>query len=348
MKRITTRYLALGLMLFLTLPTTVFAEPFKINGKPVPATVATVNGVPLDSQLLISEVKVYSLMNRQKNHTLSDQEMAEFSRQALSRLVDQELIYQQARKKNIHVDPKNIEKRLQEVRQQFPSEELFHTALEMQGLTLDLLKIKFEKQSVEEATIREEVAPHVKVNDPEVEDFYRKNLDKFQTPEKYEAHHIFVSALQPGPHDQKFENEATRKKAERLNALIDQDAAEKIKDLYRQLQEGADFAALAQEHSEDNVTGKKGGGWGPVALSEFPDVLANAFRQLKQGDFSEPVRSPYGYHLLKWTKKIPAGHIPLPDIKTDILNALLKEKTMSEHQKMVAEMRKKADIKLFY
>ena len=36
-----------------------------------------------------------------------------------------------------------------------------------------------------------------------------------------------------------------------MNALVDQDAAEKIRDLHRQLQEGANFAELAKEHSED-------------------------------------------------------------------------------------------------
>ncbi len=220
--------------------------------------------------------------------------------------------------------------------------------MDFQGLSIDLLKIKFEKQMVEEATIRQEVAPHVKVGDPEVEAYYRENLDKFQTPEQYEVHHIFTAALQPDPHSQKFTDEATRKKAERLNALVDQDAAEKTQDLARQLKEGADFAELAKAHSEDNATGEKGGSWGPVALDEFPEVLAQALRRLKQDEISEPVRSPYGYHILKWTKKIPAGHIALSEIKTDILNALLKKKTLDEHRKMLSKMREQADIKLFY
>ena len=340
--------LALGLILTFMTPGGAGAEPFTINGKPVPETVATVNGVKLDSQLLVSEIKVYHLMNRQNNQTLSEQEMAEFSQQALSRLVDQELIYQQARKKNIRIDPKIIGQRVQEVREQFPSEELFHAAMDLQGLTVDLLKTKFEKQMVEEAIIRQEVAPNVKVGDPEVEAYYQENLDKFQTPEQYEVHHIFAAAQQPDPHDQKFMDEATRKKAKRLNALVDQDAAEKTQDLYRQLKEGADFAELAKAHSEDSATGKKGGSWGPVVLSELPDDMANALGRLKQDEISEPVRSPYGYHLLKWTKKIPAGHIALSEIKTDILNALLKKKTLSEHQKMVSKMREQADIQLFY
>ncbi len=342
-----TRSLGLILIMIFSTPGGTFAEPFQVNGKTVPPTVASVNGVTLDSQLLISEIKVHRLMNRQQNKTLSEKELSEFSHQALSRLVDQELIYQQAHKMHIRIEPKLLEQRVQEIRNQFPSEDLFNTALDLQGLTLDLLKTKFEKQMVEEALIRQKVVPRVQVSDAEVAAFYRKNLDRFRTPEQYEAHHIFTAALQPGAH-QPIEDAAARKKAERLNALVDRDAAEKIKDLHRQLQAGADFAELAKEHSEDTTTGKKGGSWGALALSELPEVLAQVLQGLKQNEISEPVRSPYGHHILKWTQKIPAGHRPLSEIKADILNALLREKTLSEHQKMVAQMRQQADIKLFY
>ena len=176
------RSLALCLMLLLMLPATAPAEPFQVNGKPIPDKVAVVNGVALDSQLLISEIKVYRLMNRQKSKVLSEKELAEFSHQALARLVDQELIYQEARKKSILIDPKLLEQRVQEIRKQFPSEQMLHTALDMQGLTMDLLRTKFEKQMIEEALIRQEVVPHVKVGDPEVEAFYQEHLDRVQNP----------------------------------------------------------------------------------------------------------------------------------------------------------------------
>ena len=342
------RSLALGLILTLTLPVVTFAEAFQVNGKSIPEKVAVVNGVALDSQLLVSEIKVYRLMSRQKNKTLTEKEMEEFSHQALARLVDQELVYQQAHKKNIRIEPQLVEQKVEEVRKQFPSPQMLQTALDMQGLTIDLLKIKFEKQMVEEALIRQEVVPNVKVGDPEVNAFYQEHLDRFKTPEQYEIHHIFTASLQPEAHGKTIEDPALRKKAERLNALVDQDAAEKIQDLHRQLQKGADFAALAKEHSEDNKSGEQGGSWGAVALSELPETLSTALKKLKQNKISEPVRSSYGYHILKWTKLIPAGHVKLSEIKTDIMNSLLRDKTLAEHKKMVSKMREQADIKLFY
>ena len=342
------RSLALGLVLTLASPMAASAEPFKVNGKPIPDKVASVNGVALDSRLLISEIKVYLLMTRQKNRTLTEKEIAEFSHQALARLVDQELIFQETRKKNILIDPKLLDQRVQEIHKQFPSEAMLRTALDMQGLTLDLLKTKFEKQMAEETLIRQEVVPNVKVEDPEVEAFYQEHLDRFQTPEKYEVHHIFVAALHSDGREKKITDPALRKKAERLNALLDEDAAEKIRGLDHQLQDGADFAALAKEHSEDGKSGANGGGWGTVPLTDLPESIASELKKLKQNQASGPVRSPYGYHIVKWTNIIPAGHVKLLEVKTDIMNALLRKKTLSEHQKMVSKMREHADIQLFY
>ncbi|NIP99982.1 MAG: hypothetical protein GWM98_05945 [Nitrospinaceae bacterium] len=114
------------------------------------------------------------------------------------------------------------------------------------------------------------------------------------------------------------------------------------------MRRGGDFAALAKEHSEDEATRPKGGLWGQVALKDLPPKMAEAVRGLKQNEVGEPFRSRYGYHLFKWTKKIPAGHVPLSEVKTDIMNLLLREKTLTEHRKMVGQLRKKARIQLFY
>jgi len=105
---------------------------------------------------------------------------------------------------------------------------------------------------------------------------------------------------------------------------------------------------LAKENSEDSKSGSKGGSWGAVELSELPEILADELKKLNRNEISEPVRSSYGYHILKWTNIIPAGHVKLSKIKADLMNRLLREKTLSEHQKMVSKMREQADIQLFY
>ena len=69
-----------------------------------------------------------------------------------------------------------MEQRVQEVQKQFPSEQMLQTALDMQGLTMDLLKTKFEKQMMEEALIRQEVVPNVKVERSGSGSFFTRNI----------------------------------------------------------------------------------------------------------------------------------------------------------------------------
>ena len=80
-------FIVLCLMATVVIPNKAVAAPFHVNGKTVPPTVASVNGVTLDSQLLISEMKVFRLMGRQQNRTFSENDLSEFSLHPLSRLV---------------------------------------------------------------------------------------------------------------------------------------------------------------------------------------------------------------------------------------------------------------------
>ncbi|MAT85323.1 MAG: molecular chaperone SurA [Gammaproteobacteria bacterium] len=76
-----------------------------------------------------------------------------------------------------------------------------------------------------------------------------------------------------------------------------------IEDIHQRLQDGADFAALAEEYSEDPGSALNGGdlGWtsGNEFVAEFQQVLADT----PTGDLSEPFRSQYGWHVLEVTDR---------------------------------------------
>jgi peptidyl-prolyl cis-trans isomerase SurA len=80
----------------------------------------------------------------------------------------------------------------------------------------------------------------------------------------------------------------------------------KIFDIYKKLEQGDDFSIIAQEHSDDLSSAKKGGklpkfGTG-MMIKSFEDV---AFNLKEEGDFSEPFHTQYGWHILKLLKKYP-------------------------------------------
>lgn len=90
------------------------------------------------------------------------------------------------------------------------------------------------------------------------------------------------------------------------DSLNGDSARQKIDDIYKKLEQGGDFGTIARDHSDDPSSAQKGGvlpkfGTGRM-IKPFEEV---AFRLKKEGDFSEPFQSAYGWHILKLLKKYP-------------------------------------------
>ncbi|NND34008.1 MAG: hypothetical protein HKN76_15575, partial [Saprospiraceae bacterium] len=74
----------------------------------------------------------------------------------------------------------------------------------------------------------------------------------------------------------------------------------KIDSLYQLLENGADFATLARQHSDDKSTASQGGYLGFFGINKYESVFENtAFRLREDGDYSRPIRSSLGWHIIK-------------------------------------------------
>ncbi len=125
---------------------------------------------------------------------------------------------------------------------------------------------------------------------------------------------------------------------------------EKIDEIYQSLEQGDDFARIAQEHSDDLSSSRKGGklpkfGTGRM-ISEFEDV---AFSLENEGDYSEPFSTQYGWHILKLDKKypVPSYEELKPRLEAKVKNgsrAGYVERSLA--QKVGADYRLVIDMKL--
>ena len=141
----------------------------------------------------------------------------------------------------------------------------------------------------------------------EIAAWYRQHQDQFRTPERRRAGHLLITV--PADAD---ENARTQSR-------------ERIFELERQLRDGADFAALAQAHSMDVGTASDGGDLGFVAEGDLDEAVMNAIEGLSAGEISQPVRSAYGWHLVRVTE-IQGGEIPpLADVREQIQTKLRDE-----------------------
>jgi len=85
-------------------------------------------------------------------------------------------------------------------------------------------------------------------------------------------------------------------------------AEESINDIYRKLQDGASFSELAKQNSDDKESAVRGGKLNWFGAGEIISDFAEAAFAIKDtGNYSKPVRSPYGWHIIKLIDKKPHG-----------------------------------------
>jgi len=97
--------------------------------------------------------------------------------------------------------------------------------------------------------------------------------------------------------------------------LTDAEGLEKAKAIRQRLVDREDFAKVAREESYD-ATAEKGGDMGEIGHGRTLPQFETAAFALKPGDISEPVRTPYGYHIIQVQSRSVK---PLADVKDDIL-----------------------------
>jgi peptidyl-prolyl cis-trans isomerase D len=157
------------------------------------------------------------------------------------------------------------------------------------------------------------------VSDAEVAANYEENKALYMEPERRRVAHILVENLE--------DDAAAQAKAEAILA---------------ELQNGADFATLAQEKSDDLVSAELGGDldWIDRDMME-PEFEEAAFALANVGDFSDVVQTEFGYHIIKLTDYEPEQVKALADVSADIKAQLELDKRLNlfyEIQTQVADL----------
>ena len=117
---------------------------------------------------------------------------------------------------------------------------------------------------------------------------YEEEQGRFVTPEQRRVSHILFEV-------------AVDAKQEDIDQVL-----QKAREVETQLRNGGDFVALAKEHSADSGTAANGGDLGFVSQGALPAELEQAIAELKVGEITAPVKTSYGYHIVKLTAHTPA------------------------------------------
>ena len=118
----------------------------------------------------------------------------------------------------------------------------------------------------------------------------------------------------------------------------------RARSLLGQVGDGADFATLAAQHSLAPEA-SKGGALAPFARGEMPEVFDHAF-DLKPGQLSGVLESPYGFHILMLEAKLPEQEAELDEFRAEIRSELEQERLAKLERDWIRELRRTSDIRL--
>jgi len=164
-----------------------------------------------------------------------------------------------------------------------------------------------------------EIAKKIVVTDEKLKAFYEEQKDQYTTPERRKISHILFAV-----------NDKTSEKA----------ALEKAQKAKQELA-NKDFAVLASEISDDKATAKAGGDLGLFNVGVMEKAFEDAATALKQGEVSDPVKSAFGYHLIKVTELLPGEIKSFDSVKNELTKAYQKaqaENAFYESGEKLAEL----------
>jgi peptidyl-prolyl cis-trans isomerase C len=244
-------------------------------------------------------------------------------------LIGYRLLTQEAAARKVAVPDADVDKRMAEIRQQFPTEEAFRQTLEQRQLTVEKLRTETRSELTVEKMLEDELASKVAVKPEQVTDFYQKNPDKFQQGERVRASHILIP-LPP-----------------KADAAAKQQAQAKATEVLAEVKSGKDFAALAKQYSQDPGSGPNGGDLGFFQKGQMVGPFENTAFSLKPGEISELVETQFGFHIIKVTEKQASRTVPIDEVRPQIEEFLEGQNRQEQARLFVEALKARGKVEIF-
>lgn len=174
-----------------------------------------------------------------------------------------------------------------------------------------------EKRKVRYALIDVQgIRDRITVTPQDVQRYYEDNAQQYSTPEQVRASHILLKT------EGKNEDEV-KKLAE---------------DLSKKAKAGANFADLAKKYSEDESNNSKGGDLDFFSRGQMVPEFDSVAFSLEPGQVSDPVKTSFGYHVIKLTEKRAATSRPLAEVQAQIEDQIKWQRAQDEAQRIADDV----------
>jgi peptidyl-prolyl cis-trans isomerase SurA len=299
----------------------------RVSGKPV----ARVNGAVLtDVDLQREEFAIFPYA-RQHNGSIPPEMEPDIRAGAMKMIIFEELVYQEAEKRNLTIPAVQLNKAQVDFRKQFATPQEYQQLLksEFNG-SEQALREKIKRSLLIEALLKAEVERKSIVSAAELKAYYDKNPARFQYPESYAFQTITI--LPPDKATPTQLKEARK----RADDALPQAKTAKTDET---------FGMLAEKISEDDYRVMMGF-HKAIDRAKLPPIVVQKLATMKPGDISDVIQVEQAYTILRLVRHIPAGKASFQDVKAGLQKELEKRKTNEVRAAFDKKLRQTAKVEV--
>jgi parvulin-like peptidyl-prolyl isomerase len=308
---------------FLALVLAFLATPLSVSGASPIA--AEVNGQVITKREVDAAFApiLRQLEKRFKGEEL-EKKKKEFYSRTLEELIKHRLLVQTAKDLEVTVDEKAVDAHLDQLAARVGGWPHLLDILRRGGISLDDKIRQVREGELVKRLLSAVILPRIYTSPADLRRYYEEHAGEFTEPAKYRVGQIILG--------KKNDEEAARNR-------------KKLEEIKAELERGGDFAELAGKHSIGPHR-DKGGDWGFLRREDLVKGLRDALSGMKVGEVKGPVETKSFLHLVKVTDIERPELKPFPEVQETIKMMLRKQAYVTETQKYVDDLRRRAHIRI--
>lgn len=301
-------------------PIEVSAPEINLDDLPFVASgpVATVDGEEITADEF--NQAVYEQVSRMPGQ-IPAQMMTSFMHRTLDFLIDKKIIDDVLEAENIEVTDEELDQAYEEFRQRFPDDQTFTMYLAQLGMTPEGARDSMRPDVALERYLRARY--ELEVTEEQARAHFEENRESFGEPDTAHVWQILARVPRDGAGEE--------------------EARQKVQAAYEALQAGRSFGEVATEFSE-GPTANRGGELGPVPRGALPPQLDEVAFSIELNEISEPIHSPFGFHVLRVTERSEGTAPAFEEVRSRVEAELRHEQNAEAFQRFLDE--KKAEVEV--
>jgi len=243
------------------------------------------------------------------------EELGKIAERLLQNIVDEQILLERAREKQLTVDEETIDRALAGLREESNLEDdtAFEEALKSSGMSMEQLRDHYRHTILLQKTVQSEIQP-VEITNEEVRGLYEREKERFKLPKRVKLQQIFLPILP----------ETTNR----------DEVLRRAQSMLERVKAGSDLTA------EATLAGVEVQDLGVIPEVDLRPELAAALANLNPGDFTVPIETTGGIQIIRLIERIPEGYQPYDEVKNMLRRDLSQRRYKEQSDGMIERLKK--------